>query len=256
MIVSWWVIGDDRETVYATQAAVASHSAKDAQCRPNCWITAEILATEALLLANFCLLWQEQPSSGGWWSVTPGLSSLQMGASPVRLGHFLTTWRHFPSQPFLTLSKIHLFPLFQLSRWPHSVTLHALDSYLLPKRRPGTLETSPPGSDSSRWTVQYVHLKSHFRWKRFLCGRTQNPAGIRPWSTGVVQSCRRQSYHSFCFLSFSSQKGFLKAHFSNSHLSQFPWQHTASSFSSTPSFFFGTDPHQHADYFMDPWANR
>lgn len=202
MIVSWWVIGDDRETVYATQAAVVSHSAKDAQCRPNCWITAEILATEALLLANFCLLWQEQPSSGGWWSVTPGLSSLQMGASPVRLGHFLTTWGHFPSQPFLTLSKIHLFPQFQLSRWPLSVTLHALDSYLLPKRRPGTLETSPPGSDSSRWTVQYVHLKSHFRWKRFLCGRTQNPAGIRPWSTGVVQSCRRQSFHSFCFFVF------------------------------------------------------
>lgn len=229
-MVSWWVIGDDRETVYAAQAAVVSHCAKDAQCRPNCWITAEILATEALLLANFCLLWQEQPSSGGWWSVTPGLSSLQMGASPARLGHFPTTWGHFLSQPILTLSKIHLFSPFQSSRRPLSVTLHALDSYSRPKNADqGCLKPALQGQIPA--DRQDVHLRSHFRWKRFLCGRTQNPGGIWSCRTGVGQSCRRQSYHSFCFLSFSSQNGFLKAHFSSSHLSQFPWQHTDSSVS-------------------------
>lgn len=38
--------------------------------------------------------------------------------------------------------------------------------------------------------------------------------------------------------------------------SQFPWQHTAAPASSNLSFFSSTAAHWHADYFMDPRANR
>lgn len=202
-----------------------------------------------------------QPSSGGWWSVTTGLSSLRIGVSPARLGHFLTAWGHFPSQPFLTLLKIHMFSLFQSSRQPLSVTLHALDTYLLPRSRPRLSESSPPGSDSSQGFYptgrQCFHLRSHFRWKRFLRGRTQNQGGIQAWRTGFGQSCSRQSYRCLCFLSlFHPRMAFSNQSTLVCHHSQFPCQHTDSSVSSTLSFFFSTDPHQHADYFMDLRANR
>lgn len=135
-----------------------------------------------LLLANFCLLWQEQPSSGGWWSVTPILSSLRMGASPARLGHFLTAWGHFSSQPFLTLLKFHLFSCFScrlLSVTLHTPTLTCFQAV------PGLPETSHPGPDSSLVFYptgrQHFHLRPHFRWKHIPHGRTQKLAG------GLVQ---------------------------------------------------------------------
>lgn len=139
---------------------MVSHSAKDTQCRPNCWITHGILATEVLLLANFCLLWQKQPSSGGWWSVTPSLSSLRIGASPAWLGHFLTAWGHFPSQPFLTLLKIHLFSCFSCR--PLSVTLHAPTLTCFQAVDQGCLKPAIQGQIPAGFSIPQVN--SAFTW--------------------------------------------------------------------------------------------
>lgn len=90
---------------------MVSHSAKDSRCRPNCWIPHEILATEKLLLANFCLLWQEQPSSGDQLPRAFHLSGWEAGLhGSATLVAILTAWGTFPVSHFNSFENV-CFPL-------------------------------------------------------------------------------------------------------------------------------------------------
>lgn len=65
--------------LYRVHGQQRFHTALKTRCGPNCRIPHEILATEELLLANFCLLWQEQPSSGDQLPVAFNLSGREAG---------------------------------------------------------------------------------------------------------------------------------------------------------------------------------